>query len=1164
MIDSKHVTINGSGGFTDNDTNGKNGGAISAIDTVKINGTIQFINDIAQTGLTFDANTATNGGAIFGNTIKISGSNVYIDDKDKETYANKFTRNEVTGNGGVIYASGNVSLSGSNLFRHNDSGSIGGAIFSDGSVLITGVNTFKLNFADDDGGAIWAKDDVTFSGKDTTTTFSENTADRKNNDVFSQEGNIAFNGGVHTLGGGLVANGKANDANTGIISVSGGALVHLEDGSISSAKNLTIDESSMLKIDLNANNKVSALNLTDITDGATELFLTGIGTIDDGVMDVFLKKTDVMTDGYYLVAAGDFSGQDINNKVLYNSQDYAESRISATDKGLYLGVLLDNGVVIRSDASGTLNMADTFDGAFEDGLGAVATGNVITIGADVNAQKKVSLGADVTELTIQSDDSAQQRIITATGTPKHRFLNFEGDTTVNTTNIIFQDGGNTNISGFTGGAIFSVGDLTVNGTAEVGGNATIFKNNKAEFGGALGAYNTDSESNITLGGNLDFDGNEAILYGGAVHSTGTVTLDGASIAFEKNTATSGGAIYTGDLVISGTDNSFTDNQAEDEGGAIYATGNVTFAEGSETVFSGNTMGNNNTPNDLFVSPNNDDSSIITIKKNATVDFGGGIVGEDDTSLVINEGANVGFKDGATLNIGGVTRIDSDNVTFSNSNDLVFQHGIVVGANVSQELKGNVTISEQLGVTFNPQNGSFSSIDLSGTSDLTISDGTSVKIYDAAGNAMSAADFKGTTARQTLIFGNGDVLAKVGGADSYESLIYKVNLGLDGQDFVVNSEIKDVDIGAIEGNANAAMALAGPDIFDVGTVEEARANAAAVTGELYASNAAVQSQRLSYLHKMIIGQIINDPDANYEYQEDANVPEQVRGQCRESACASLSCKNRQPHYWSSGYGFGGYTHENHNCSAYDYKSGGMLLGADWNIESVRTGMFYGCGQTSLDSTQAELHAKDHTFGGYAKWDSRLFGGYTTALGSFSFSDNEGNRFVQNNNSSYRLEEGFSTFEGATYLEKGWSYFDSFGVNVNPYGALQYIGYSAEKMDKDNVIQIGDTDYHSLRTVAGLRLDRDFYRNGRLWNLSTGAAWHHELLDTNASFIATSNFGGAPVSAEVFGSGAGRDWVECTVGTDVHLTNCLTLSADYYLMVNKYSALNAGMGTLVWRF
>ena len=38
-------------------------------------------------------------------------------------------------------------------------------------------------------------------------------------------------------------------------------------------------------------------------------------------------------------------------------------------------------------------MADTFDGAFEDGLGAVATGNVITIGADVNAQKKVSLGA---------------------------------------------------------------------------------------------------------------------------------------------------------------------------------------------------------------------------------------------------------------------------------------------------------------------------------------------------------------------------------------------------------------------------------------------------------------------------------------------------------------------------------------------------------------------------------------------------------------------------------------------------------------------------------------------------------------------------------------------------------------------------------------------------
>ncbi len=89
----------------------------------------------------------------------------------------------------------------------------------------------------------------------------------------------------------------------------------------------------------------------------------------------------------------------------------------------------------------------------------------------------------------------------------------------------------------------------------------------------------------------------------------------------------------------------------------------------------------------------------------------------------------------------------------------------------------------------------------------------------------------------------------------------------------------------------------------------------------------------------------------------------------------------------------------------------------------------------------------------------------------------------------------------------------------------------------------------------------YREG---GMMVGAAWHHELLDVNASFIETTNFGGTPVSAEIFGNNAGRDWFEYIADANFALTDNITLLGDYYLFINNYSALNAGMGTVTWRF
>ncbi|MDO5552143.1 MAG: autotransporter domain-containing protein [Planctomycetia bacterium] len=1061
FIVSNSVVVNGSGEFANNDSSGDSGGAITADDAVELNGTIQFMGEKAQTGLAFTNNRATSGGAISGNSVTISGSNLYVYD-GKKTYANTFTGNEISGgSGGAVYASASVSLSGSNLFDKNVSESDGGAIYSGGTVSVSGENKFTDNKASTgQGGAIWAASNVTFSDTDSTTTFAGNTANGVKNDVFSQNGNITFSGGTYILGGGLVADGNPDDKNSGIINVTGGAYVNLEDGTISSARNLVIDNNATLDIDLNANNKVSALNAVDVADGATELFLSGTGSINEGNMDVYLEKTDGMTNGYYLVAAGNFSGNDTSN-VTHNSWDFAASRISATDTGLYLGVLLNGGAVLRSDASGTLNAADTFDAVFEDGLGAVATGNVITISNDVHAENAINLNADVNELTIQSDDSAQRRTITATGITGHRFLNFEGDCTVNTTNIIFENSGTDLVQG---GAIFSNGNLTINGTTE-------FKNNQAELGGA-----------------------------------------------------------------------------------IYAVGNVTFAEGSHIDFSGNTMGSgeNETPNDLYVAPTLGGSSVITIEKDAIVNFHGGIdcgaVG--NTSLVIDQGAHVTFSDDATVNISGEMHINSSDVTFGDDVVMDFQNGVIAGVNVSQSLSGNVSIAKELGATFDLENNSNSSIDLRDASNVTISEDVAVKIYDDNGNVLSAKDFKGKLPASgntwTLIYGKNDALANVGGEDVYESLLYKVQLGLDGQNFVIKSEKKDLQPSAIERNAEAARQLFGDEIFDVKTEDEARLVVSGATGEIYASTANAQVQRLNYLNTMLVNRLLGHEDSQ------ARVESTVRGQCAEHCPAA--------NLWASGYGIGGFTDmDGSYVAGYDYKAGGMLAGADWQGANAQWGLFCGYGQTGIDAANADVHSKDTTLGGYLLWDSRLGGGYTTLLGNVSLSDVSGTRTI----SADSYANKFDARQSSCYLEKGWKYENNLGVMVNPYGVLQYIGYNADATG-DDVLAIDEVNYDSLRTKAGVRLDRNFCRNGNLWTLSSGFAWNHELLDTSANFIATTNFGGQPVAATIFGNEAGRDWFEYTAGAKVALTENVTLSGDYFLFVNKRSTLNAGMGTLTWRY
>lgn len=129
------------------------------------------------------------------------------------------------------------------------------------------------------------------------------------------------------------------------------------------------------------------------------------------------------------------------------------------------------------------------------------------------------------------------------------------------------------------------GGLYNDGRAEISapeGSTISIANNQAEYG--AGVYNTVG-STVVMNvddGEINFEGNELALHGGAVFNNGTIDVDGTgegALIFGENTAEEGGAIFSdyGSVVdIMLEDNAgitFSENDAVDgSGGAVYNRG----------------------------------------------------------------------------------------------------------------------------------------------------------------------------------------------------------------------------------------------------------------------------------------------------------------------------------------------------------------------------------------------------------------------------------------------------------------------------------------------------------------------------------------------------------------------------------------------------------------
>ena len=237
-----------------------------------------------------------------------------------------------------------------------------------------------------------------------------------------------------------------------------------------------------------------------------------------------------------------------------------------------------------------------------------------------------------------------------------------------------------------GGAIYAEGEINFYSGADV----SFTRNSIQGNGGAVYAAGTTNFNGVaTFSQNTASNGS-----GGAIYAAETVTFEstakgtffGNSIAATEKTDTRGGAICTKTVTLSGeldfTDNTITavgSTSINSGGGAIYASGVVTFEDTANVKFEGNTISSAATQSfgggAIFAD---------TLKLAGTVEFTNNSVTNTTLSTLFSSG-------GAIFSFSGMEIASRTTATFTGNSAA---YGGAINAN-----KGYLTFAEDANVTF---------------------------------------------------------------------------------------------------------------------------------------------------------------------------------------------------------------------------------------------------------------------------------------------------------------------------------------------------------------------------------------------------------------------------------------------------------------------------------
>lgn len=305
-------------------------------------------------------------------------------------------------------------------------------------------------------------------------------------------------------------------------------------------------------------------------------------------------------------------------------------------------------------------------------------------------------------------------------------------------------------------------------------NAQIWGNSASTYGGAIYMPNSTSaflyigEENDVVDSQVLFRGNTAVSGGGAIYAKNKLVAQ--NVQFVENTATnaagsagSGGAIYTGAMVLVISDTVFEENTAAKYGAAIYYAGanekegvydltcdNVTFADNSVSATGGAIYMNGGATAQM---------ENVVFTSNTAPNNGGAIYLTDGHAKIVNgsfseNSANLG---GAVCLTSGAT-IDMDGGSFT-ENSSVGEGGAVYLSNTASAVFNKITATRNCS-----DNGGFAYVTEATLTmyrsrlenNTTTGNGGAIYMYTGATGSIYATEFVGNTTTEAST--NGGALA----------------------------------------------------------------------------------------------------------------------------------------------------------------------------------------------------------------------------------------------------------------------------------------------------------------------------------------------------------------------------------------------------------------------
>ena len=156
---------------------------------------------------------------------------------------------------------------------------------------------------------------------------------------------------------------------------------------------------------------------------------------------------------------------------------------------------------------------------------------------------------------------------------------------VNNGQVLFQ-GNTANSYDYGGGAIQASRAINLEGNE----NLRFIENSTYCVGGAISSYHTypAQDVNLVRNGYVEFKGNSANSYGGAIAASVLNLSCNENVQFIENSGSGGGAIAGSGLNLSCNENlQFMENSGSNDGGAIRVSGTLTLTNNGQVEFKGN-------------------------------------------------------------------------------------------------------------------------------------------------------------------------------------------------------------------------------------------------------------------------------------------------------------------------------------------------------------------------------------------------------------------------------------------------------------------------------------------------------------------------------------------------------------------------------------------------